>query len=612
MKSTPAYFRLALLCVVLACGSCSIAAHGQVGQAPPPPPALTNVPYVYSHAFTCTAPCTYTNSAATLPDGRPLKVDPNTGVIAFTSSKPTTKAITTVITATGLDGETDSISVSFTILDGLVADPSTASASTGTQQRPMLLPSLASGSLYRTSIGVSGSAGCHLGEGAPPPPLGLFQYNAAAGRGNSNFAVDARGIEAGEYVVALVCSDGTAETGYFEVTVSPSTTAGKSGKYDSPCKYEFNDCDWVYDAYGGVEQSALSAQDSKTNAFIDLFVRAPWNQRTGSVWLRSRFLGAPTNSDTFNVTSAISDPTGTLKASAISEVGTAVDYTIGYEYDFFQPSETRPGSGMFTLGVIGGFGATTPTSSQSAAVAYAMPDFGSQECSELQARFGTQNQAGLLPAQELPAGGTYTNSGTAPPTATSYCSLQTKDANGNALATPIPINDIAFVPEDRTSFLLKWGGGVRLVNRWHSGTSNHCSSRAATDTNPGDSTGDPNTVNGVCYRSIVDFTFGQDEAITGGSLHRYVVKGDAILPILQTGIYFFGSADIRTMRDTSFAPLLLTPVPIAATGTTAAGSVTIPSSNIWLLPLKQPNRDFYRFGLSVDLSGVFVKLFGTH
>jgi hypothetical protein len=611
MKSTPAYFRLALLCVLLARGY-SIAAHAQVDQAPPLPPALTNVPFVYSHTFECTAPCTYTNSAVTLPDGQPLKVNPNAGVIAFTSSKPTTAPLTTVITATGLGGKTNQISVTFEILDSLVADPNAASAPTGTKNKPMLLPSLAAGSIYRTSIGVSGSADCHLGSAASPSPLGLFQYNPAAGRGDSNFAVDARGVASGEYTVALVCAAGSAETGYFDVTVSPSTTAGKMGKYDSPCKYEFNDCDWVYNAYGGVEESAPSAQDSKTNAFIDLFVRAPWNQRTGSVWLRSRFLGAPSNSDTFNVTSAISDPTGTLKASAISEVGTAVDYTIGYEYDFFQPSETRPGSGMFTLGVIGGFGATTPTSSQSAAVAYAMPDFGSQECSELQARFGTKNEAGLLPAQELPAGGTYTNSGDTPPTTMSYCSFQTKDANGNTLAIPVPINDIAFVPEDRTSFLLKWGAGVRLVNRWHSGASNHCSSRAGTDTKPGDSTDDPNTVNGVCSRSIVDFTFGQDEAITGGSLHRYVVKADAIFPILQTGIYFFGSADIRTMRDTTFAPLLLTPVPIAASGTSGVGSVTIPSSNVWLLPLKQPNRDFYRFGLSVDLSGVFVKLFGAH
>ncbi len=73
--------------------------------------------------------------------------------------------------------------------------------------------------------------------------------------------------------------------------LTPTTGEKKKKPYDDLCQYRFNDCDWQYTVTGGAEESALSAQDSETNALVSLFLRGPWNLRSGSVWTLVRFLG---------------------------------------------------------------------------------------------------------------------------------------------------------------------------------------------------------------------------------------------------------------------------------------------------------------------------------
>jgi hypothetical protein len=368
-----------------------------------------------------------------------------------------------------------------------------------------------------------------------------------------------------------------------------------------------------------VEQSDLSAQNSQTDPFVDLIVRAPWNVRAGSVWLRARFLGAPTTSSTQNVVAASTSPTGTITSSSLSTVGYAVDYVVGVEHDWFQANRNDPTRGMFTLGVIAGLGATTPLSSQSATVGYAMPTYGTNECTQLHQRFTTLN--GYNPG--LPASGTVTTTttiGSNPPTVgppVNYCSIlpipssSSSTAGGVTIKTSTDntaITNIAFSPEDRSSFLLKYLAGFRLINRWHSQGSTRCSSAGVND----HSDNDPNTnfKNGPCTRSIVDFTFGQDEAITGGYLRRVVFKSDAIFPIPKSGMYFFASASIRLKSNANLSPLILTSTPVtSSSGTTTAGTVTIPSPSVFVLPLKQSDRDFYRIGIAFDLAKILPKLF---
>jgi hypothetical protein len=600
------------------------------------PSAIVGVSYSASFQISCISPCTYkVEPDVSLPDGNPLKVtsdDQGKPAFRFTTSSGTADGapISATVSAIGADHETVSALVEIPIVDYVIAQP-LAAHPTGTKSSPVVLPEIHRGAEYAVKITVSDNASCIPANKITTEGRSPFRYTAFP-----NLTVDASNIEPGSYRFSLDCG---ATTAFFAVNVLPSPAGSVARdtaatdpvsarvdastpsdnpqdpdtghhKYDGVCDYNFNDCDWTYSAFAGLEQSAISAQDSQTNAFVDLFIRAPQNTRAGSVWLRSRFLGAPTHSDTFNIASAISDPSGTLTSSSISAVGTAIDYNIGYQFDWFQPKKKNPTRGMFTLGLIASIGATTPLSSQSASVAYSMPAYGSDECSQLLQRF---NSAAALRGHfsPLPGSGSVTASDATSPTY--YCSLQTTDGMGNTLPSPIPIMNIAFVPQDRSSFLLKWGTGLRLINRWHAAETTHCGwpgkDRPSNgDDNKSTDQNTPEMINGECTRSIVDFTIGQDQAITGGFLRQFVLKADSIFPIPKSDAYFFASADLRIDRNQTLPPLLLTPVPIAA-GSAGAGSVTIPSSSVWLLPMRQPNRDFYRVGIALNMNSIFTKLF---
>jgi hypothetical protein len=385
---------------------------------------------------------------------------------------------------------------------------------------------------------------------------------------------------------------------------APATTvdgvaAAAPGSNDV-CGYAYNDCDWVYTVVGGVEQSDLSSQNSQTTPFIDLIRRGPTHLRLGSVWLQARFLGSPTTSSTQNVVAAATNPTGTVTSSSLATVGTAIDYVLGVEHDWLQPNSMNPTGGQWTLGVIAGFGATTPLSSQSATVGYAVPAYGTNECTQLSTRF--QPNKGYSPALPGPASITTTTTigSNAPTTITSpiYCSVQTvpttTTSTANGVVTTVAssgtqITNIAFSPEDRSSFLLKYGAGVRFIQRTPNASG---SSRCP------------------CTRSLIDFTVGQDQAITGGYLRHMVFKSDAILPIPNTGIYFFASAAIRIQRNQTLAPLILASTPVtASSGTSTAGTVVVPSPSVFVLPLKQSDRDFYRVGIGIDLATLLPNLF---
>ena len=105
--------------------------------------------------------------------------------------------------------------------------------------------------------------------------------------------------------------------------------------------------------------------------------------------------------------------------------------------------------------------------------------------------------------------------------------------------------------------------------------------------------------------SVLDITFGQDASVTGGKLTGVVFKLDGIFPIPMGGggswLYIFGSAYMRLAKNQNYSPLILT---------TASG-VTVPSSTVIVLPLEQPNRDYYRLGVGLNINQLFCKAFGS-
>jgi hypothetical protein len=47
----------------------------------------------------------------------------------------------------------------------------------------------------------------------------------------------------------------------------------------------------------------------------------------------------------------------------------------------------------------------------------------------------------------------------------------------------------------------------------------------------------------------------------------------------------------------------------ASACTSSSSTVCVPSPNVFVLPYKQPDRDFYSIGVGIDLVKVFTKLF---
>ena len=163
---------------------------------------------------------------------------------------------------------------------------------------------------------------------------------------------------------------------------------------------------------------------------------------------------------------------------------------------------------------------------------------------------------------------------------------------------------IALTPVDRDRFLRQWYAGVRLKTYY-------CD--------------DPE-----CHRfrnsfpAIVDFMFGQNEAVTGGSRTRggtpdpnnsnkligqknaYVLRIDGFYPFPlkeASFIYFYGTA---MMKVGGGGAKITTPLFLDNPGTTVPisdAAVFMPPTNV--LKLQQPDRDYYKLGVGINLTDLF-------
>jgi hypothetical protein len=332
---------------------------------------------------------------------------------------------------------------------------------------------------------------------------------------------------------------------------------------------------------GGFEQVDLSSLPSQTEPFLRFYIQSGQHAAfTGLLWSSIRLLGSPNQTDTNGIFSVFTDPTGQITAEKLSSVGAAVDFLVGAGYRFY----SNQGKGPNSVDLILGFGATTPLQSNKVTQAFTAPAFGTAECNILYAKLGPTLSSPVYNVQKSTTG-IATGSTTA-------CLI-----NANAPTTTTgtttfaPINTIAFSNVDRTSFFLKDLAGVRFNHTAYSDTKNkECS------TSP-------------CYLGTLDFSFGNDSAITGGVLrgNRWVFKTDGVYPIIVqklTTLYLFGSFSIRLARNsTDNTPLILQPATL--TTVTGTGSNAVPNVNTVVLPLRQPDRDFYRIGVGIDVLSFF-------
>jgi hypothetical protein len=91
-----------------------------------------------------------------------------------------------------------------------------------------------------------------------------------------------------------------------------------------------------------------------------------------------------------------------------------------------------------------------------------------------------------------------------------------------------------------------------------------------------------------------DITFGQNAAVTGGQLRRFVWRFAGFLPIPKTPFAIVGTSYSALSRNENSQPLFLAPV---------ATPVTLPNPQTYVFA-KAENRDFYQVGVSMDLVAV--------
>jgi hypothetical protein len=359
-----------------------------------------------------------------------------------------------------------------------------------------------------------------------------------------------------------------------------------TGLYELPgprgrggCHNVYSDCDLQsaigFTLLGGLEQSYLSSQENETNGFLRAFTiaRVPLTKTwTESTWAIIRDLGAPEANSNQNLVSAISNPDGTITSSSLSSIGYSVDFLIGLGLD--HPMGKT--NGQYSIGPIIALGATTPLSSASSTVGYAVPVLGTEECTQLQMRFASAAAYSQHYSRDLVAGTPGTST---PPNTTCLFNV----AGGE---TPAAVATLAFSGINRSNFLEKWEVGARTIFRSHT-TSGQIS---CDQSNP-------------CQRGVVDFTLGQDAAFTGGVMRHFVFKVDGTQPIPYSGGYFyiFGTAALRFEKNTNFQPLIL-----AAASSSALQ--TIPSPSVFVEPFMQPDKDFYRIGVGLSVDKIFTAL----
>jgi hypothetical protein len=137
---------------------------------------------------------------------------------------------------------------------------------------------------------------------------------------------------------------------------------------------------------------------------------------------------------------------------------------------------------------------------------------------------------------------------------------------------------IAFIAPERDRFLRQYYAGLRF--------------RSYTKEN--------DQIQNV-FPSMLDVTFGQSEAVTGGKLHKFVLGLDGFLvlpfPTEYRFLYLFGSAKFKVGGLKSIkTPFLLD---------TPASSVKVTDPSVFIADPMPSNRDVYRIGFGVDLFELF-------
>ena len=315
----------------------------------------------------------------------------------------------------------------------------------------------------------------------------------------------------------------------------------------------------------GMEQAGASSTTSETKPFVDFFFTGPliFDSRVPrlATWGQIRF-----NSTPDQVTN-----TGVLPTNLVNQVGSESTGGLVQSFDFLAGLEARAftSNGYFLSLIPGirqktrfyiaaGWGAISPlTATRDATRTFRIPKPEEPQFDLFVERYGEPEEG-----KEF----------------------------------------VAFVPLDRDRFLRQWYAGMRLKTYF-------CEDQECTRFRNN-------------FPGMLDVMFGQNEAVTGGSRkyggspdpndntkiigekNAYVLRIDGFypLPFRETRfLYLYGTAMIKVGggRTKVVNPLFLDPATVLITDS----KVFIPPPD--LQQLLQPNRDYYKIGVGINLNELF-------
>jgi hypothetical protein len=144
----------------------------------------------------------------------------------------------------------------------------------------------------------------------------------------------------------------------------------------------------------------------------------------------------------------------------------------------------------------------------------------------------------------------------------------------NASLPPVPSGTqyVAFVPATRDRFFRQYYGGLRLQTFFFNQFDRPLQR----------------------FPGVFDFSYGQNEFITGGHLRGGMFRFDGYWPLPYEALKYinvFGTFFLRPTRDQDTTPLILEAAP---------ANLQFPGPGIVQLPAPQIRRDYYRIGVGID------------
>jgi hypothetical protein len=290
----------------------------------------------------------------------------------------------------------------------------------------------------------------------------------------------------------------------------------------------------------GFEQTGAASTESQSRPFFDLFINTPITKANITERARFSIWGDVRLTSTPEQVKAFGD----VSANPVASITGGKLNQLALSFDFVVGPEIKiSGFGHTDVSFISAFGAVSPLSPKQSAQIFQVPDPAS---SQADAFF-----------------------------------RQYPGAKGRQY--------IGFVTPDRDRFLRQYFGGLRFKTYAYA-------------TKDKDGKDIPEHLEDY-FPAMLDVTFGQSEAVTGGRLRKFVVGIDGFYPLpfkdndKRKFLYLFGSAKFKAGGPKTFStPFILD---------TAASSISITDPKVFIADPTQSNRDVFRIGLGVDLIELF-------